>query len=140
MVSRTESLEQELDRLQIELFGEVVQPSKSGGTVDTLEDLKDKTELAKEIEYFFIGEEDATLKEKVEATSGFENLHFTMRNTLQEPKLKDTFEGGDKNKIDAAIQDTLEWLNKNQLAEKDEFEMKQNKLTPSSFSSRPTRK
>merc|ERR1712161_123580 len=32
--------------------------------------------------------EDATLKEKVEAKNGLENYCFTMRNTLQEEKLK----------------------------------------------------
>merc|ERR1712086_611354 len=72
--------------------------------------------------------EDATLKEKVEAKNGLENYCFTMRNTLQEEKLKDKFEGGDKEKIEAAVQDALDWLDKNQLAEKDEFEMKQKEV------------
>jgi len=69
--------------------------------------------------------EDASLKEKVEAKNGLENYCFTMRNTLQEEKLKEKFEGGDKEKIEAAVQDALDWLDKNQLAEKDEFEVKQ---------------
>ena len=38
------------------------------------------------------------------------------------------FEGGDKEKIEAAVQETLDWLDKNQLAEKDEFEAKQKEL------------
>merc|ERR1712118_130317 len=53
---------------------------------------------------------------------------FTMRNTLQEEKLKDKFEGDDKDKIEKAVQETLDWLDKNQLAEKDEFEGKQKEL------------
>merc|ERR1712227_183526 len=57
-----------------------------------------------------------------------ENYCFTMRNTLNEEKLKDKFEGGDKEKIEAAVQETLDWLDKNQLAEKDEFEAKQKEL------------
>merc|ERR1711990_1316155 len=69
--------------------------------------------------------EDSKLKEKVEAKNGLENYCFTMRNTLQEEKLKDKFEGGDKEKIEKAVQDTLDRLDKNQLAEKDEFEAKQ---------------
>merc|ERR1712085_128892 len=72
--------------------------------------------------------EDATLKEKVEAKNGLENYCFTMRNTLQEEKLKEKFEGDDKDKIEKAVQETLDWLDKNQLAEKDEFEMKQKEL------------
>eukprot|EP00441_Pelagodinium_beii_P042199 CAMPEP_0197645266 /NCGR_PEP_ID=MMETSP1338-20131121/18327_1 /TAXON_ID=43686 ORGANISM="Pelagodinium beii, Strain RCC1491" /NCGR_SAMPLE_ID=MMETSP1338 /ASSEMBLY_ACC=CAM_ASM_000754 /LENGTH=54 /DNA_ID=CAMNT_0043218775 /DNA_START=1 /DNA_END=161 /DNA_ORIENTATION=- len=51
-----------------------------------------------------------------------------MRNTLNEEKLKDKFEGGDKEKIEAAVQEALDWLDKNQLAEKDEFEAKQKEL------------
>merc|ERR1712193_548727 len=72
--------------------------------------------------------EDEQNKEKVEAKNGLENYCFTMRNTLQEEKLKDKFEGGDKEKIEKAVQDALDWLDKNQLAEKDEFEAKQKEL------------
>ena len=43
-------------------------------------------------------------------------------------KLKDKFEAGDKEKIEAAVQEALDWLDKNQLAEKDEFEAKQKEL------------
>merc|ERR1712026_191162 len=62
------------------------------------------------------------------AKNGLENYCFTMRNTLQEEKLKDKFEGGDKEKIEKAVQETLDWLDKNQLAEKDEFEARQKEL------------
>merc|ERR1711865_1092115 len=60
--------------------------------------------------------------------NGLENYCFAMGNTLQEEKLKEKFEGGDKDKIEAAVQETLDWLDKNQLAEKDEFETKQKEL------------
>ena len=43
-------------------------------------------------------------------------------------KLKDKFEGDDKDKIEKAVQEALDWLDKNQLAEKDEFEAKQKEL------------
>merc|ERR1711907_63937 len=72
--------------------------------------------------------EDSKLKEKVEAKNGLENYCFTMRNTLQEEKLKDKFESGDKESIEKAVQDALDWLDKNQLAEKDEFEAKQKEV------------
>merc|ERR1711862_691685 len=72
--------------------------------------------------------EDSKLKEKVEAKNGLENYCFTMGNTLQEEKLKDKFEGGDKENIEKAVQDALDRLDKNQLAEKDEFEAKQKEL------------
>merc|ERR1712118_528155 len=63
-------------------------------------------------------EEDEQNKQKIEAKNGLENYCFTMRNTLQEEKLKDKFEGGDKEKIEKAVQDALDWLDKNQLAKR----------------------
>merc|ERR1712086_480458 len=72
--------------------------------------------------------EDEANKSKIEAKNGLENYCFTMRNTLQEEKLKEKFEGDDKDKIEKAVQETLDWLDKNQLAEKDEFETKQKEL------------
>merc|ERR1712012_1202398 len=72
--------------------------------------------------------EDDLNKQKIEAKNGLENYCFTMRNTLNEEKLKDKFEGGDKEKIEKAVQEALDWLDKNQLAEKDEFEAKQKEL------------
>merc|ERR1712167_59953 len=72
--------------------------------------------------------EDDVAKQKIEAKNGLENYCFTMRNTLQEDKLKDKFEAGDKENIEKAVQDALDWLDKNQLAEKDEFEAKQKEV------------
>merc|ERR1719161_3118800 len=57
-----------------------------------------------------------------------ENYCFTMRNTLSEEKLQDKFEAGDKEKVEKAVQETLDWLDKNQLGEKGEFEAKQKEL------------
>merc|ERR1711965_395521 len=72
--------------------------------------------------------EDEQMKVKIEAKNGLENYCFTMRNTLSEEKLQDKFEAGDKEKIEAAVQEALDWLDKNQMAEKDEFEAKQKEL------------
>merc|ERR1712154_602262 len=72
--------------------------------------------------------EDESNRAKIEAKNGLENYCFTMRNTLQEEKLKEKFEAGDKEKIETAVQEALEWLDKNQLAEKDEFEGKHKEL------------
>merc|ERR1739846_2424 len=72
--------------------------------------------------------EDESNRAKIEAKNGLENYCFTMRNTLQEEKLKEKFEAGDKEKIESAVTEALDWLDKNQLAEKDEFEAKQKEL------------
>jgi len=73
-------------------------------------------------------DEDEANKVKIEAKNGLENYCFTMRNTLNEEKLKEKFEDGDKEKIEKAVQDALDWLEKNQMAEKEEFEAKQKEM------------
>merc|ERR1712019_303973 len=67
-------------------------------------------------------------KAEDEAKNGLENYCFQMRNTLSDDKLKDKFEAGDKEKIEKAVQDALDWLDKNQMAEKDEFEAQQKEI------------
>merc|ERR1711860_76161 len=54
---------------------------------------------------------------KVGAKTGLENYCFTLRTTLQEEKNKDKFNA----KLQKTVQVTLDWLDKNQLAEKDDF-------------------
>jgi len=73
-------------------------------------------------------EEDESNKAKIEAKNGLENYCYTMKNTLQEEKLKEKFEASDTEKIEEAVNEALSWLDKNQLAEKDEFEAKQKDL------------
>jgi len=47
-----------------------------------------------------------------------------MRNSINDDKLKDKVEPADKEAIEAAITEATEWLDANQLAEKDEFDGK----------------
>merc|ERR1712019_104905 len=47
--------------------------------------------------------DDEQNKAKIEAKNGLENYCFQMRNTLSDDKLKDKFEGGDKEKIEATV-------------------------------------
>jgi len=72
--------------------------------------------------------EDEQNKKKIEAKNGLENYCYSMKNTLQEEKLQDKFEGDDKDKIEKAVQDALDWLERNQMAETEEFEAKQKEL------------
>merc|ERR1711959_506479 len=60
--------------------------------------------------------EDEANKKKIEAKNGLENFCYSMKNTLSEEKLADKFEAGDKEKIESAIQDALDWLERNQMA------------------------
>merc|ERR1719345_406204 len=72
--------------------------------------------------------EDEANKKKVESKNGLENYCYSLRNTLQEEKLQDKFEAGDKEKIEAAVQEALDWLDRNQMAETDEFDAKQKEV------------
>merc|ERR1712010_364429 len=108
--------------------------NKSTGKSDQITIKNEKGRLSQSEIDRMVGEaekyraEDEQNKAKIEAKNGLENYCFTMRNTLQEEKLKEKFEGDDKDKIEKAVQEALDWLDKNQLAEKDEFEAKQTEL------------
>lgn len=65
--------------------------------------------------------------EKIEAKNGLMIYCYTMLNTLA-LELKEKIEAGNKKKIEAAVTETLNWLDKNQMAEKDEFVAQQKDL------------
>merc|ERR1711918_228861 len=73
-------------------------------------------------------DEDKVMQEKIEAKNGLENYAYSMRNTLDDEKVKDKFEEADKTAIEDKVKEIIEWLDANQLAEKDEFEAKQKEL------------
>lgn len=68
--------------------------------------------------------EDESHKEKIEAKNSLENYAYSMRNTIRDDKLAGKLEASDKEQIDKAIDEAIEWLDSNQLAEKEEFEDK----------------
>ena len=72
--------------------------------------------------------EDEANKERVEAKNGLENYCYTLRNSMQEDALKDKFTEADKTSLEAKVKETLDWLDKNQLAEKPEFDHHQKEL------------
>mmetsp|Transcript_111211 Transcript_111211/g.354214 ORF Transcript_111211/g.354214 Transcript_111211/m.354214 type:complete len:643 (-) Transcript_111211:167-2095(-) len=72
--------------------------------------------------------EDEANRAKIDAKNGLENYCFTLRNSIQEEKIQGKLEQGDKARLETAIQETLAWLDRNQLAEKEEFEAKQKEL------------
>merc|ERR1719235_2299984 len=72
--------------------------------------------------------EDEQNKQKIEAKNGLENYCFNLRNSMDDPNLKDKFEEGDKEKIEEAVKEALDWLDRNQMAEKEEFEAKQKEV------------
>jgi heat shock protein 1/8 len=72
--------------------------------------------------------EDEAMKGKVEAKNALENYAYSMRNSINDEKLKDKIDPADKEAIEAAISAATAWLDENQCAEKDEYEAKQRDL------------
>ncbi|KAF3965591.1 hypothetical protein CMV_010229 [Castanea mollissima] len=72
--------------------------------------------------------EDEEHKKKVEAKNALENYAYNMRNTIKDEKIGAKLSSDDKKKIEDAIDQTINWLDGNQLAEADEFEDKMKEL------------
>jgi len=71
---------------------------------------------------------DEKNKKKVEAKNGLENYAYSMRNTIRDEKVSSQLSSADKEALDKAIDATIAWLDKNQLAEVEEFEHQQKEL------------
>lgn len=72
--------------------------------------------------------EDEEVKKKVEARNALENYAYNMRNTVNDEKFAAKLAAEEKQSIEKAVNDGLEWLEKNQLAEVDELEDKLKEL------------
>tara|TARA_Y100000389_G_scaffold126855_2_gene124202 strand:+ start:19763 stop:21106 length:1344 start_codon:yes stop_codon:yes gene_type:complete len=72
--------------------------------------------------------EDAEFKEKVEAKNGLENYCFSIKNTINDEKLKDNIPEDDKKMVEENIDDTLKWLEANNSAPKEDYESKKKEL------------
>nr|ACF31553.1 heat shock protein 70 [Pinctada fucata] len=73
-------------------------------------------------------QEDEKQKDRITAKNSLESYAFNMKSTVEDEKLKDKIEEGDKNKIKEKCDEIIKWLDTNQLAEKEEFEDKQKEL------------
>mmetsp|Transcript_41087 Transcript_41087/g.133712 ORF Transcript_41087/g.133712 Transcript_41087/m.133712 type:complete len:662 (-) Transcript_41087:178-2163(-) len=107
---------------------------KSTGKENKITITNDKSRLSKEdVEKMTAdaekyAKEDEEFKEKVEAKNGLENYCYSMKNTLEDDKVKDKISEEDKKKGLDAVEEALKWLEGNQLAEKEEFSHKQKEV------------
>lgn len=70
-------------------------------------------------------EEDKKVKEKIDARNSLETYVYNMKNQINDKdKLADKLESDEKDKIEAAVKEALEWLDDNQSAEKEDYEEK----------------
>jgi heat shock protein 1/8 len=78
--------------------------------------------LVKEAEKF--KDQDEQAKQRIESKNTLEHYCYSMRQTLNEEKLKDKFSEDERTKINTQCDEALKWLNDNPAASKDEIDAK----------------
>lgn len=72
--------------------------------------------------------EDEKQKETIAAKNGLESYCFNMKSTLDEESIKTKVSESDRNTILEKCNETVKWLDANQLADKEEYEHRQKEL------------
>eukprot|EP00775_Hariotina_reticulata_P013779 gene13778-13900_t len=107
----------------------VTAEDKTTGKKNKITITNDKGRLSKEeIERMVQESEDEVQAKRVEAKNALENYAYSMRNTLRDEKVAAKLSDDDRATANKAIDDTLHWLESNQLAEVEEFEHQQKEL------------
>ncbi|KAI8021779.1 Heat shock 70 kDa protein [Camellia lanceoleosa] len=112
----------------------VTAEDKTAGVMNKIMITNDKGRLSKEDVEKMVKDaekykaEDEEVKKKVEAKNTLENYAYNMRNTVRDEKLGGKLDPADKEKIEKAVEEIIEWLDRNQLAEVDELEDKLKEL------------
>ncbi|KAJ8548650.1 hypothetical protein ON010_g11021 [Phytophthora cinnamomi] len=60
--------------------------------------------------------------------NALENYAYSLRNSLNDEKLKEKIPVADKKVVDDKVTETIQWLDAHQSSEKEEYESKQNEL------------
>ncbi|KAL8219581.1 UNVERIFIED_CONTAM: Heat shock cognate 71 kDa protein [Gekko kuhli] len=107
---------------------------KSTGKENKITITNDKGRLSKEEIERMVQEaeqykaEDEVQREKISAKNSLESLAFNMKSTAEDEKLKDKLSPEDKQKILDKCNEVISWLDRNQMAEKEEYEHQQKEL------------
>jgi len=107
---------------------------KAGGKMEKITITNDKGRLSKaeidrmveESEKFKA--EDEKQKERVDAKNGLEAYCFNMKSTLDDSNIKDKISESDRDMVVGKCNETITWLERNQMADVEEFKDKQNEL------------
>ena len=60
---------------------------------------------------FFFSAEDEAVAARITAKNGVESYAYNLRNSISDEKLADKFDAADKAKLEAAVTETIKWLN-----------------------------
>jgi L1 cell adhesion molecule like protein len=72
--------------------------------------------------------EDAAVAERISVKNGLESYAYSMRNTVNQEKVKGKLSSEDRKSLEKATKDALNWLQENDHAEKEDIERKQHEL------------
>merc|ERR1712012_1051538 len=72
--------------------------------------------------------EDNEQKEKIEAKNHLESYCFNIKSTLEDNSLRDKISNEERNTALEMVNETISWLDENQMADKEEYKDKQNQL------------
>ncbi|KAG3043361.1 hypothetical protein PI125_g27303, partial [Phytophthora idaei] len=72
--------------------------------------------------------EDEANKVRIEAKNALENYAHSLRNSLNDEKMKEKIPEADKKVVDDKVTEVIQWLDAHQSSEKEEYESKQKEL------------
>ncbi|KAL7379494.1 hypothetical protein ABVT39_028324 [Epinephelus coioides] len=107
---------------------------KSTGKENKITITNDKGRLSKEEIERMVQEadrykaEDDVQRDRISAKNSLESYAFNMKSSVQDENLKDKISEEDKKKVTEKCEETITWLENNQLAEKEEYQDKQKEL------------
>lgn len=82
--------------------------------------------MVEEAEEF--AEEDRLLKEKVEARNGLEHAAYSVKNQISDEENEDALSEEDRETVEEAVDELIDWLDMNQDADKEEYEEKRDEF------------
>jgi L1 cell adhesion molecule like protein len=72
--------------------------------------------------------EDKHHQDRIQAKNSLESYAYSMRQTMDDEKIKDKIDAADRKKITTKVDEIIKWLDGNLSAEKEEFEEKKKEL------------
>ena len=82
--------------------------------------------MVREAEEF--AEEDKKVKERIDARNGLESYLYNLKNTLDDDEKADNISAEDKKELQDIVDETLDWMDENPEADKDDYDAKQKEV------------
>jgi L1 cell adhesion molecule like protein len=107
---------------------------KSSGKANKITITNDKGRLSKDEIDRMVNDaeqykaEDDVQRKRIEAKNSLESMAFSMKSTIEDENIKAKISESDRQKIASKCQEVIQWLDRNQMAETDEFQHQQKEL------------